>query len=143
MDKIQAHLDSIPGLGKFNMKVLEITANRVQLQLPLEGNTNHLGTMYAGALYSAAEFPFGLLYLHHFQGQPMVPVIGEMSIRYLAPVTGDATVVLEVSDDEWADMAEGTKTTGKFKFKRDLEVHDENGTVVCRTSATYFSISTG
>ena len=139
----QEQLDSIPGLAKFNMEVLELSQNQIRLRLPIEGNTQHLGTMYAGALYSLAEFPFGLLYLWHFQGKAMVPILGEMSIRYLQPVTTDATVTLDVTDQEWAEMEAGTLANGKHKFVRELEIHDGEGKPVARTSATYFSLATG
>ena len=135
--------DLIPALDKLHATVLISEPNRVKVRLPLEGNTNHLGTMYAGALFSVAEFPFGLLHLTHFKGHPMLPVVGELTIRFLAPATTDVTVDLHVSDEEWQEMEEATQTHGKSRFKREIEVLDENENVVAIAKATYFSILTG
>lgn len=135
--------DLIPALAKLNARVLISEPNRIKVLLPLEGNKNHLGTMYAGALFSVAEFPFGLLHLTHFEGKPMLPVVGELTIRFLAPATTDVTVDLRVSDAEWQQMESGAQAHGKFRFKREIEILDENEQVVCVAKATYFSIATG
>ena len=132
--------DLIPALEKLNAEVLISEPNRIKVLLPLEGNANHLGTMYAGALFSVAEFPFGLMHLTHFKGQPVLPVVGELTIRFLAPATTDVTVDLHVSDEEWQEMDEGTQANGKSRFKREIEILDEEENVVAIAKATYFSI---
>ncbi len=135
--------DLIPALDKLNARVLISEPNRIKVLLPLAGNQNHLGTMYAGALFSVAEFPFGLMHLVHFKGQPVLPVVGELTIRFLAPATTDVTVDLHVSDEEWQEMDEGTRANGKSRFKREIEILDEEENVVAVAKATYFSIATG
>jgi acyl-coenzyme A thioesterase PaaI-like protein len=135
--------DLIPALDKLDARVLISEPNRIKVLLPLAGNANHLGTMYAGAIFSVAEFPFGLLHLGHFAGKPLLPVVGELTIRFLAPATTDVTVDLHVSDEEWQEMDDTTHAHGKSKFIREIEVLDADENVVAVAKATYFSILAG
>ncbi|MCH9816088.1 MAG: PaaI family thioesterase [Actinomycetia bacterium] len=136
----QQQLDQTPALAKLNLVVEAADRNTIRLRLPLAGNTNHFGAMYAGSLFSLAEFPFGVLFLNEFAEKPLLPLIGEMSIRYLKPVVTDATVTVTVSDEEWAEIEAKTLADGKFKFERTAEVVDTTGDVVCKTTGTYFSV---
>ena len=136
----QQQLDQTPALAKLGLVVEDADRNTIRLRLPLQGNTNHFGAMYAGSLFSLAEFPFGVLYLNEFTDKPLLPLIGEMSIRYLKPVTTDALVTVDVTDEEWAEIESKTMANGKFKFERSAQVFDTAGDLVCKTTGTYFSV---
>jgi thioesterase domain-containing protein len=139
-EKAQTQLDHTPALDKLGLLVEEANPNHIRLRLPLAGNENHFGAIYAGSLFSVAEFPFGVLYIQKFAGKGMLPLIGEMSIRYLRPVTTDALVTIDVSDEDWAEIEAKTLANGKHKFARTCEVFNTDGELVCTTSGTYFSV---
>lgn len=56
----------IPFVRRSGVRVLALEAGRVVCEMPLKGNVNHIGTMYAGALFTLAEFPGGPLMLATF-----------------------------------------------------------------------------
>jgi len=129
-----------PMLSRMNMSFIEASANRCVVELPLEGSTNHVGTVYAGALFTLAEFPFGLMFMQRFGMENMYPVVGNMEIRFTAPAMTDTRVTLEISDERWNEIEEQTLSKGKYKIVLPIELKDTNGTVVAKTEATYFSV---
>jgi len=129
-----------PMLARMNLSFIESGANRCTVELPLEGSTNHVGTIYAGALFALAEFPFGLMFMQRFGMDNIYPVVGDMSIRFTAPAMTDTRVTLEISEERWKEIEEQTLSKGKYKIILPLELKDTNGTIVAKTEAIYFSI---
>lgn len=140
MSEIAEAIKSIDTLKHMGLELLETTDNRVRIRMPKEGNTNHLGGVYAGAIFTLAEFPFGMMYIAKLGLTEMVPVVGEMTIRYLAPANGDLFIDIEVSDEEWTQITEDTREKGKLKLVREIEVKDAQGNVNSIVKATYFSL---
>ncbi|NDH87449.1 MAG: DUF4442 domain-containing protein [Actinobacteria bacterium] len=58
----EATRQSVPMAAQTRVEVVEAERGRVVLRMPLEGNGNHIGTMYAGALFALCEFPGGTLF---------------------------------------------------------------------------------
>lgn len=135
----QDALDRTSGLAKFNFEVVVEELGLLSIRLPLAGNTNHLGTMYAGALYSLAEFPVGSLYLQRADST-MVPTLGELCMRYHRPALTDVTTTQRLSEEQWEAIEAGTRANGKYRFQRTCEVLDSNGDLVASATGTYFSL---
>jgi len=132
---------TVPTLERMNCKIIEESVNRCVVEMPLQGNDNHVGTAYAGALFALAEFPFGWMFIKRFGGmEKLYPIVGEMNIRYLAPAMTDVRLTVEVSDERWQQIETETLEKGKYKIILPLELKDTNGTVVAKTEATYFAI---
>ena len=45
----------VPAIERTGIEILELEPGRATLRMPLEPNVNHVGTMYAGALFTLAE----------------------------------------------------------------------------------------
>ena len=45
----------VPAIGRLGVTVEAVAPGSVTLRVPIEGNANHMGTMYAGALFALAE----------------------------------------------------------------------------------------
>ena len=60
---------------RMGLKVLELMPGSVKLMAPLRGNENHIGSMYAGALFTLAEIPGGALILATFDPTRCYPLI--------------------------------------------------------------------
>ena len=60
--RLGMYVHSIPGgwinhpFWRKSFKIETLEPGRVVCRMPIEGNTNHIGTMYAGALFTCAEF---------------------------------------------------------------------------------------
>ncbi len=64
----------------------------VRLRMPGAGNENHIGSMYAGALFTLAEIPGGALFLTSFDSARFYPIVKEMTLRFRRPAKGDIRV---------------------------------------------------
>jgi len=133
-------MNKIPTLSHMGLKVLTNTKNCLKVEMPLEGNSNQVGATYAGAMLTLAEFPFGLLFFNRFGLDEVYPVVGEMTIRYLAPSMGALTVEVTVSDEEWDEIEKTTRENGKMKLPREVEIKDTEGNVKAVVKAMYFSL---
>ena len=121
--------------------LLEYGRGRAKLMMPLEGNVNHVGMMYAGALFTLAEIPGGTLFGSAFDTSRFYPIVGELSIRYRKPAMGDAFVVAEMSDSEIDQITSDLEEHGRAKYVLDLEITDADGQVLATTSGTYFGLA--
>lgn len=130
-----------PFVERIGLEELLNVRGRAVLRLPLEPNVNHVGGMYAGALCTLAEAPGGSLFVSAFDLKRFYPVVGELSLRYLAPATTSVLVEGRMTEDEIERVAAELESTGKSKWAVDQELVDEQGTVVATSHAAYFGLS--
>jgi thioesterase domain-containing protein len=127
----------IPFVGRSEVKVLELEPGYVKMLMPLEPNINHVGTMYAGALFTLAELPGGAIFLSTFDASQFYPLIKGMEIKYLKPATTDITVEVRLSSKEAAEIQSKANEAGKADYDWDCELKDANGQVVAVSSNRY------
>ena len=109
----------------------------VRLCMPLAGNQNHIGSMYAGALFTLAEIPGGALYLTSFDVQRFYPIIKEINLRFRRPATGDIRVEARLSPEHIAQLQQQATTTGKAEFVLELQLTDDSAEVVAESRGIY------
>lgn len=119
------------------IEVVAAEPGRVVLSMPKDGNTNHIGTIYAGALYTLAELPGGTLFETTFDRSRYYPIIKEQSIRFRRPATTDLTVEMTMTPDEAAAIAAEADHNGKADYTRTVELIDTEGTVVAISTNEY------
>ncbi|MES2491169.1 MAG: YiiD C-terminal domain-containing protein [Pseudomonadota bacterium] len=119
------------------LKVLELEKGRVKCQMPFAGNGNHIGTMYAGALYTLAEIPGGALFLSSFDVARYFPIVREQTIKFLKPVTTDVTIEITISDARIAELQAEADAKGKAEFVLEGEIKTADGTTVATSSGIY------
>lgn len=140
MTRTQEQVDTVEPLRRLGVEIVDETPNSMRVRMPLAHNTNHFGAMYAGVIFTLAEFPFGALFVSRIPLTQMVPVVGELTIRFLAPVMSDLYVTVEVSDAQWEKMRTEVAETGKSKFVLSLDLTDAAGDVKAVAAATYFAL---
>lgn len=128
--------EAVPALARYGLRVTRLEPGRAELSMPFEGNGNHMGTMYAGALFAVAELPGGLLPMS-LAPEGVVPVMKELTIRFLRPATSAVTVTAELAPERVLELAEQARTTGRAEFTLDLSVIDAAGTTVAATTGHY------
>lgn len=74
--------DKIAFVKRMNLKAEVLEPGFVRLRVPLAGNENHIGSMYAGALFTLAEIPGGALFLTSFDASQFYPIVKEMNLRF-------------------------------------------------------------
>ncbi len=119
------------------LKVLELRRGYVKCLLPFEGNGNHVGTMYAGALFTVAEIPGGALFLSSFDTRRYFPIVASLDMKFLKPAKSDVTVEIMLSDEQIASVSAEADAKGKATFTLDGELTTADGTVVATSHGVY------
>ena len=133
-EMVETRFDFLRNMG---LKTLVLEPNRVKLHLPKQGNENHLGTVWAGALFTLAEVPGGVLAYATFDGAKVYPVVKEMNIKFVRPATTDISVEISMERSESDRLAREAQERGKAAFTLYGELMDARGKVVAETRGDY------
>ena len=131
---IEKPFDFVERMG---LRVIELEPRSVKLSVPLKGNENHIGTMYAGALFTIAEIPGGALFLTTFDVSRFYPVIKEMTIRFIKPAKTDVTIEMVMSVSEAKRIVSEAEKNGKAEYVLEGEIKDTNEEVVAVSQGIY------
>jgi acyl-coenzyme A thioesterase PaaI-like protein len=124
-------------LERMKLQALELAPGHVKLFTPLEGNENHLGGVYAGAIFTLAEIPGGALFYTSFDETKFYPVVKEMTIQFLKPANTDLSIEISLSEEEIGRIAVEAKEKGKSEFILTGEIKDIDGQVVALSRGVY------
>ena len=119
------------------MRFVEARPGFVRATLPFEGNTNHLGTIYAGAIFTLAEVLGGALHLATFDRDRYYPLVRSLTIDFKAPGRGPLSASASLDAAAIAQIAADAEAKGKAAFVLTVEVVGEDGTLVATTRGDY------
>lgn len=139
MDVAQATeaIHAIEFVARAGIRVDEIEPGRCVLSMDPEPNINHFGTVYAGAIYTLAEVPGGVLFFATFDAERFFPLVKSSQIRYRAPGRGRLRVEAAIGDDEVERLEAEAAEHGKADWEFRLDITDEEGTVVAEMTSQY------
>jgi thioesterase domain-containing protein len=129
--------DKIAFVKRMNLKAEVLEPGFVRLRVPLAGNENHIGSMYAGALFTLAEIPGGALFLTSFDASKFYPIVKEMNLRFRRPATGDIVVEARLSAEEIERLQSEAQANGKAEYVLELQLTDGSGEVVALSRGIY------
>ena len=135
----------IPFAERCQVEPLEFNdMGHVKLKMPFRGNENHVGTMYAGSLFTLAEFSGLPLCLSAF-GMNLfdthLPVVANYFIKFLKPVKKDMFVTIDVPLHEIENVRGKMLMEGKKpKMILEKKLVDDEGTVYAETKGVYVFI---
>lgn len=127
----------IPFVRRSGVRVETLERGRVVCRMPIKGNVNHIGTMYAGALFTLAEFPGGPLLLATYGMSRYIPIVTSLDMDFVKVAKTDVSVELRMSPEEIERVQTETDRDGKSTFELRGELKDKHGTVVARSHAVY------
>ena len=134
-DKFKEFIPLLEGtiqiIKEMGIHIEEMRDRYVKVVLPLAPNINHIGTMYAGSLFTVGEYLGGPMFVASFDHTKYYPIVKALSIQYRRPVTTDVTVEASLSEEEVAAIQSEADAKGKADWKMDLELKDESGQVCC------------
>ena len=116
-------------IEKMGMRILDFQKYSVKIILPKEQNVNHIGTIYAGSLFSLADYAGGVLFYATFDMKKYYPVLKEVTITFKKPGTTDITCEASMSPAQAEQIKSITDEAGKADWVLDLELKDEKGDV--------------
>ena len=137
-EDVTAHVRAmVPVLATMGLEVVEAERTRVAARIPSEPNSNHVGTTYAGCLFSVAEVLGGVFASTSLVLEGTVQLVKQLTIDFLRPATTAVTARARLTEETIARVLAETEAHGKADFELETEVSDEHGTLVARTRATY------
>jgi len=127
---------AIPFASRNRFSVIQLGNGNLTAKIPLKGNKNHIGTMYAGALFTVAELPGGILSIFNFSAE-YYPILRELKMTYLKVAKTDVTVEFSLSAEETARIEQEASQEGKSNFTLHGELKDTQGNIVAKSEAHY------
>ena len=118
-------------IKEMGIHIEEMRDRYVKVVLPLAPNINHIGTMYAGSLFTVGEYVGGPIFMASFDHTKYYPIVKALSIQYRRPATTDVTVEASLSKEEVEAVQKEADANGKADWKMDLELKDKSGQVCC------------
>jgi len=129
--------EQIAFVKRSGLKAEVLEPGYVRLCMPLAGNQNHIGSMYAGALFTLAEIPGGALFLSSFDSQRFYPVIKEMNLRFRRPALGDIHVEARLDAEQIERLQSEAQSRGKADYLLELQLTDADGEIVAESRGLY------
>lgn len=130
-------VNMVEGIKRTGLQVLELRDRHVKLRMPMEGNGNHVGIMYAGSLFSIGEVTGGILPVVSLDMTDLVPIVKEVNIRFVAPAITDVFLSAAISAEKAAGIQQEAAEKGKSDFTLDLELKDADEHVVAHVSGIW------
>jgi acyl-coenzyme A thioesterase PaaI-like protein len=137
-EQIQQYIEKpFAFVERMGLRALTLEPGHVKLSAPLAPNINHIGSMYAGALFTLAEIPGGALFLTSFDVNRFYPIVKEMTIQFRRIASTDAFIEMFMNESDVRRIEEEAAAKGKSEYILDGEVLDENGQVVATSRGIY------
>jgi thioesterase domain-containing protein len=140
-DKYKPMIPQIEGaISILKSMGVAITAMRdgyAKIMMPIEPNRSHINTVYAGSLFSLAEFSGGVIFFAAFDHTRYYPIAKAMSIQYRKPATGDVSLEVSLTREQAAAISAAADEKGKADFSMDLEIKNEDGAVACTAQGVW------
>lgn len=128
---------SVPPIHHMGVTALHVAPGRAVSMVPLEGNTNHIGTVYAGVLFTLAESVGGALAIGTFDMARYYPVVKGFNITYLKPARSDVRVEARIGAEEVAEITFTASEIGKANFDIECKLLDTAGVAVAISLGKY------
>lgn len=129
--------EQIAFVKRSGLKAEVLEPGHVRLCMPLAGNENHIGSMYAGALFTLAEIPGGVLFLTSFDAERFYPIVKQLNLRFVRPASSDIRVEARLDAQSIPRLQAQAEEQGKAEFPLSLQLHDSEGRVVAESEALY------
>ena len=127
----------VEGIRRTGIRAVALRDRYAKLLMPIEGNVNHVGVMYAGSLFTLGEIAGGAIHLTSFDGSRLYPIVKEIHIRFRRPAATDVTMEVELGAEQAARIQAEALEKGKADYVLNLELKDAEGEVVSVVAGTW------
>lgn len=128
---------TIPAADRMGFRVLEARRGFAAASVPVEGNGNHFGVIYAGVQFTVAEMLGGIIALATFDAGKYFPLVKKLEITFAARATTPLRAEASMDDDTIARVEAEAAAKGKADYPLDAVVTDAGGTIVATTHGLY------
>ena len=138
VDMMNGAMEStIPPVHKMGVRVVEARRGHAVASVPLAGNGNHFGVIYAGVQFTVAEMLGGVIALATFDAAKYYPLVKNVDIAFTGMARTDLLAQASLDDDEIARIEADVAENGKAEFTLDAVVKDQAGQTVSVTRGLY------
>jgi len=127
----------VPRIGEMGIRITHLVPGRVVAEVGMDGNANHLGTMYAGTLFGVAEVLGGVICHPSFDLARFYPTVKALTIEFKRPATTGVRAEASLTEDAIELIRSTAESEGRAEFVLEAVITDEQGEVVATTSGTY------
>lgn len=128
---------TIPVAHRMGVTAVEVRRGFAATTVPIEGNGNHFGVMYAGVLFTVAEILGGAIAVATFDNAEFYPLVKDLHVYFRKPAKTDVLAQASSSAAEIARITEEAAAKGKSDFTLTAVVTDDDGVVVAETEGLY------
>ncbi len=130
-------ISMVEGIERTGLKIIELRDRFAKCLMPMEGNVNHVGMMYAGSLFTLGEFTGGIIHGVSFDYTEFFPIVKEVYIRFKGPAMTETTVEVSFTKEEADKIQAEAAENGKADFTLDLELKNTGGEMVSLVSGIW------
>ena len=128
---------TIPAAHKLGVKAVEARRGHAAATVPLEGNGNRFGVVYAGVEFTVAEILGGIIAIASFDAAKFYPLVKKLDIEFTAAARSDLRAEASLDEDELQRIETEAAEKGKADFALNAVVRDEAGQTVAVTRGLY------
>jgi acyl-coenzyme A thioesterase PaaI-like protein len=138
VDMMNGAMEStIPPAHKMGIKAVDARRGYAAATVPLEGNGNHFGVMYAGVQFTVAEILGGIITIASFDAAKCYPLVKKVDIHFTGMARTDLRAEASLDEEEIGRIEAEAAEKGKADFTLDAVVKDEAGQTVSVTRGLY------
>ncbi|MGW0049565.1 PaaI family thioesterase [Nocardia cyriacigeorgica] len=128
---------TIPIAHTMGVQAAEVRRGYAATTVPIEGNGNHFGVMYAGVLFTVAEILGGAIAIATFDNSEFYPLVKDLHIYFRKPAKTDVRAEATLPEAEIERIVAEATAAGKSDFTLTAVVTDADGVVVAETEGLY------
>ncbi len=132
-----AMASTIPTAHQMGVKVVEARRGFAAATVPVEGNGNHFGVIYAGVQFTVAEILGGIIAVASFDSARYFPLVKGVDIKFVGMATTPLRAEASLCADTLARIETEAAAKGKADYRLDAVVTDATGQVVATTHGLY------
>ncbi len=127
----------VGAIERTGLTILSLGDRYAKFMMPLEGNANHVGSIYAGSLFTLGEFTGGIIPGVTFDISRFYPIVKEVNIKYLSLAKTDVTIEHTMSKEEADKIQTEAEENDKADFTMELEIKDANNETVALVNGVW------
>ena len=128
---------TIPTAQQMGVRVVDARRGYATATVPLEGNENHFGVIYAGVQFTVAEILGGIIALSTFDSAKYFPLVKNVDIKFVGMARSELRAQASLDDETIARVEAEAAKRGKADFTLDAVVTDADGQTVATTRGLY------
>ena len=128
---------TIPTAHNMGIQVVEARRGFAATTVPVEGNGNHFGVIYAGVQFTVAEILGGIIALSTFDSAKYFPLVKNIDISFVGMARSELRAEASLDDETIARIEAETAERGKSDFNLEAVVTDADGQTVATTRGLY------